>query len=422
MTNETAAALRARYLLPIDGEPIAGGVVTIVGERIVAVGRSSDAPVVDLGDVAITPGLVNAHTHLEFSWLTSPLPTNNGSMVDWIRAVIAARQAATASATESATTSADRAIEHGLSESLAAGVTAIGEIDTGGWNADIQSNCQMVVFRESIALTATRIAAEVAQAREFLTVAAKPTLVRGLSPHAPYTAHPRLVAELVALASAHGAPVAMHLAESWEELELLRQGRGPLRELLTERGIWPDGVFGDRRPLDELRRLAQAPRALVIHGNHFDAEEIAFLSEHRDSMTLVFCPRTHRHFGRPRHPVDQMLAAGAEVALGTDSRASNPDLSLLSELQAVVADGYHASPRRLLKMITKIPARALGLSDSGTLASGQLANLAVIRLPPAGVSADPHELLCDSRSRVVQTWLRGRPLEFTARSRLTESH
>ena len=68
-------ALQARWVLPVDSPPIAGGVVTIVDGRIVAVESKSgrDAATVDLGDVVLIPGLVNAHTHLEFSHLEQPL-------------------------------------------------------------------------------------------------------------------------------------------------------------------------------------------------------------------------------------------------------------------------------------------------------------------------------------------------------------
>ena len=118
----------------------------------------------------------------------------------------------------------------------------------------------------------------------------------GLSPHAPYSVHPDLLAAVVELSNRHKIPVAMHLAESPEELELLRHGRGPLRSFLEELGAWDaTAVTPGSRPLDYLRLLARAHRALVIHGNFLDDEEIAFLAA-ADRMSVVYCPRTHDWF------------------------------------------------------------------------------------------------------------------------------
>ena len=84
--------LRARYLFPVESEPIPGGVVTIAGERIVAVSAASSDATTDLGNVAILPGLVNAHTHLEYSGLSGPLGQPGELFACWLRRVIEARR------------------------------------------------------------------------------------------------------------------------------------------------------------------------------------------------------------------------------------------------------------------------------------------------------------------------------------------
>src|SRR5690606_12357758 len=99
-------------------------------------------------------------------------------------------------------------------------------------------------------------------------------------------------------AAARNLPVAMHIAESPDELELLRAARGPFRDLLEELGAWRDAMHPPgRRPLDYLHRLSAAPRGLVIHGNYLDAEETDYLAAHADQMAVVYCPRTHARFG-----------------------------------------------------------------------------------------------------------------------------
>ena len=81
-----------RYVFPVDRPPIENGLVTIDGEWILEVGRyDGEADTIDLGDVAIIPGFVNAHTHLEFSDLEKPLGEPGMLLPSWIRAVIEQR-------------------------------------------------------------------------------------------------------------------------------------------------------------------------------------------------------------------------------------------------------------------------------------------------------------------------------------------
>lgn len=200
----------------------------------------------------------------------------------------------------------------------------------------------------------------------------------------------------------------MHLAESPEELELLATGGGPFRTLLEELQAWSPGAIPiGTRVLDYLRVLATAPRAVVVHGNYLAADEIEFLAAHADRMSVVYCPRTHARFGHARYPLAKMLAVGVPIALGTDSRASNPDLSLLAEMRFVAQQHPEVASETILSMGTSNGA-ARGYGDGlGTLAVGSLANLAVVPLAERE-AADPYELLFDSALPACQTWYRGR--------------
>jgi len=216
----------------------------------------------------------------------------------------------------------------------------------------------------------------------------------GLSPHAPYTVSPDLLRKLIELAAAHGLPVAMHLAESIDELEFLADGSGPLRELLEERSMWDaQAIPRGSRPLDYLKMLADAPRALVIHGNYLGSEEHALLAEHSDRMSLVYCPRTHDYFRHERYPLTELLAAGVRVALGTDSRASNPDLSVLGEIRHVARTHPSVAPSTVLRLGTLAGAEALGRADTlGSITPGKRAHMVAVSLP-ADANGNPEDLL-----------------------------
>ncbi|REK18662.1 MAG: chlorohydrolase [Planctomycetota bacterium] len=400
--------LKALVVFPVSDPPISGGTVTVEGDRIVAVGGAPGSTLRDLGNVAILPGFVNAHTHLEFSDLAAPFGVAGTPLPAWIRLLLAHRRESAAAGTAAAS--------EGLRQCLHGGTTTIGEIATSDWRSadDLPAERpSSVMFHESIGPTRARAQAAVTAAEAFLSAErGLADILPGLSPHAPYTVHVELLSELVALSRRFDVPLAMHLAESREELELLTQGSGPFRELLEAGGNWdPTPQARLPRVLDYLHHLAEAPRALVIHGNYLDDDEIAFLASRATTMSVVYCPRTHAYFGHSSYPLPEMLAGGVHVALGTDSRASNPNLNMLEELRFAAMAHPDVSLAALVRMATLDGARALGLADrTGSLEPGKRADLVMVALGE-GDADDPHELLSAPASRVVAAGTWGRGLE-----------
>ena len=383
-------ALRARWVLPIDRPPIENGLVTLAGGQIVAVGENlSGQPPIDLGDVALLPGLINAHTHLEFSLLENPLGQPGMPFADWIGHVIEHRKAQTKSLmveTDGFQRFRRRAAEKGLAEVRAGGTVGLGDIATPGWPREIfpAAGIHMVLFLELLGLEPEREQAMLTMAASFVNDVqdAGPKLRPGISPHAPYTVTPALVRSVAALSKAERFPVAMHLAESRDELKLLASHRGRLVELLQSVGAWrPEAVPQGIQPRDYLALLSDAHQSLVIHGNYLEPDDWQFLAERRDRMSVVYCPRTHAYFQHEPYPLAEMLAAGVRVAVGTDSLASNPDLSLLSELRQIARTHPQVPPERILHLGTLAGAEALGLAERlGSITAGKKARLAVVRL------------------------------------------
>lgn len=408
-------ALRARVVFPVDRPAIEHGVVTIDGERIVAVGATveSGAPLQDLGDVALLPGFVNAHTHLEFSDLTRPLGQHGMSLADWIPCVLAHRR--------NSTRDVASAIAAGCRESLSCGVTTIGEIAAADASAyasapfvDLTAFVEVIGFSRARAESALQAGVDQLSAFERASIG---TVQLGLSPHAPYTVSPGLLRRLVDTARDRQLPVAMHIAESNDELELLDRGTGRFQQLLEERSMWdPTVIPRGSAPFDYLQRLAGAPRALVIHGNYLDRDEHECLATHSDRMSLVFCPRTHTYFNHPPYPLAQLLAAGVRVALGTDSRASNPDLSVLAEMRHVAHTHPAVVPDAILRLATLSGAEALGrLQECGSITAGKLANLITIPLSTRtiGSAVDVLGDILTSSAQPSAVWYRGRRLNIS---------
>jgi cytosine/adenosine deaminase-related metal-dependent hydrolase len=392
----------ARWVLPVSSPPIPNGVVTAVGERIVDIGNRPSGKVVDLGDVVLMPGLVNAHTHLEFSDCEKPLGKAGMRLPEWIRQVIGSRHRG------------DRdpaaAVQKGIVESLSAGVTTIGEISTTSATAyGSFDGSSLIAFQEVIGFSLARCESVQADLEQRLELAEEAT-VCGVSPHAPYTVHPALLQNLIQLASERHLPVAMHLAESREELELLDSGTGPFQLLLADRSMWDESAIpSGSRPLDYLKVLVEAPRALVIHGNYLSDDEIEFLAEYRNHMSIVYCPRTHDYFGHDEYPLEKLLSAGVRVALGTDSRASNPDLNLLEEMRFLVKQRPELPLDTTLEMATMAGAEALGLNETGSLSQGQLADMIAI---PCSSGDDPLKAVLLSQAQPSHLIVRGRLMDL----------
>jgi cytosine/adenosine deaminase-related metal-dependent hydrolase len=416
-------AIRARLVVPVSSPPLDGGIVSVRGARIEAVGaNTSSQPPLDLGDVALLPGLINAHTHLEFSELPAPLGYRGMPLPDWIELVVSLRRAhALRSDAVLSTARQGQAIRGGLVECLRGGATRVADIVTcqqATWRdalgADSRVLPHLVGLRELIGLLPTRVTSQLEVARDFLA-ASSAGLARcsaGLSPHAPYTAAATLVRQAVELSRQAQAVVAMHIAESTEELQLLQQGVGPFRQLLERYGAWDAAVFpGRQRPTEFVRLLASAHRALVVHGNYLGAEDWEILSRHRSGMSVVYCPRTHDYFAHAPYPLQAMLREGVRVVLGTDGRGSNPDASIFGELQFAAGQHPQVPLATWLRMATLDAAAALDCAqDAGSLEVGKYADFTVVdlsRVPPG--SRRTLASLTDPAARVQEVWIAGEP-------------
>lgn len=297
----------------------------------------------------LVPPLINAHTHLEFSELTSPVQPAK-PFAEWIRSLIRFRIQRGHDGSDCLST--------GLNECFDHGVAAVADIATSD-HMPQHSGVDCLRFREAIGLTSERIKQQSSAAESFLRTHAASGRA-GLSPHAPYTVHPELMDQLMTMAVQFNVPVAMHLAETREELKLLQRGTGELAEFLQGMNLFETGTFPGGRSIRELlEQLARAPKALAVHGNYFSEDDLQYLTRH-PGISTVYCPRTHHWFGHSEHPFRRMKELGLNVVLGTDSRASNPDLSIWKELQHVASRFPTLTATRLINMITTDSANALG--------------------------------------------------------------
>ncbi|WP_422930897.1 amidohydrolase family protein [Singulisphaera sp. PoT] len=411
--RSSTITLAARYVFPVEGEPIADGSVTVSEGRISWVGPSKDREAdIELGNVAITPGFVNTHTHLELSSLEAGdevVPIGIEDEVGWLKRVIAQRR-------DGSLETLREAVGRNLKECIEAGTTTLADTTTAGlsWGQVAEAPVRALVFAEMIGLRRMRGLQTSEEAWDWLSSITPEAQVianarPGLSPHAPYSTSGWLYHK----AAASRLPLSTHLAEMPEELELLESQSGPLRLFLEDLGAWDDEwePIGSR-PADYVRKgeLRQADW-VIAHGTYFDESEFwqlrpeAAPNGHR--VAVAYCPRTHARFGHAPHPFRSMLERGVVVSLGTDSRASNPSLSILDEIRFLHRRDPSLGGPLLLTMATLFGAWALRAENTtGSLKVGKSADLAVIPLPDRD-DADPHRLLLDSNLPVQGTMFEG---------------
>jgi len=358
--------LAARWIAIPDQPPIESGVLEIAQGKIVNVERRRGQSVdQDFGDAIVLPGFVNAHTHLDLTGATNLTPPRL-PFPDWLRDVIAYRRSRSAEQSVGD-------IETGIRQSLVSGTTLLGDISSAGasWNAIDASSLKAVVFHELLGLIPDRADAAIASAKEWLSSHLATARIRpGLSPHSPYSFRFDRLAELVQIK----LPIAIHVAESLDELDLIAEHAGEFVPFLEELGVWDStglpALDGTVHPLQTAERL------LFIHGNYLPGDAAI-----PTNATMVYCPRTHAAFDHPLHPFRDWLDRGIRVALGTDSLASNPDLSILAEARFVFSEHPDLVPTTLLDMISRNGAIGLGFPDCGAIAPGMTADLCVIPVP-----------------------------------------
>ena len=188
------AVYRAEWVLPIAAAPIRGGWVAVEDGRIAAVSSTPTSGATDLGSAVILPALVNAHTHLELSYLRAVVPPSS-RFLDWIAAIMAARRRY-ANPHDPVIVAAARA---GIEEARASGTGLVGDVTNTLVTVPLLLEASMAarVFYELLGFNADDPAARVRQARA--AVGAHPAggdLRCSVAPHAPYSVSPGLFAAI----------------------------------------------------------------------------------------------------------------------------------------------------------------------------------------------------------------------------------
>ncbi len=389
-------AIKPTWIVTMSSEPLRDVWLTVSDGCIesISTAQPSSSQIQhawELPGLILTPGLINSHCHFEFSDLDHPIQAR-GSFIDWIGEVLRYRRE---NAGPNDSNSRQRALQYGILEAWRSGTRLAIDTITEPWDPDwVAATIRGMVSGDFLTSGSVGIAPFCYQpCPEILDIHAsrrQPTLdfariVHGLaprdwslpraaiSPHAPYTASIDLVREAVSQSILNRGIVSMHLAESRDEMEWLQGHSGPMAQRLAPyRDTAFQNSFATVR--EYLNELLKAPCSLIIHGNHLDAHCLRQLADSSQRAAIVHCPRTYTHFHgklEGRYPLEMRLSSGVRHLLGTDSRASNPDLNLWREVQHLAEQFPHISADTLVAMATSDAALFLGRNDLGTIEVGK---------------------------------------------------
>jgi cytosine/adenosine deaminase-related metal-dependent hydrolase len=371
----------ADWILPISDPPIDAGVVAIDEGRIVSVTQGQGAADVALGRVVVLPGLVNAHTHLELSYLHGRIPPAS-RFLDWARPMLAARRVRSTVDDSAILRAAEQAIQY----ARASGTVLIGDVTNTLATVPLLGGAGMAarVFHELIGFAGVDPDEQVSGARQSIDALAVDDDIRlSLAPHAPYSVSPALFSAIRRDLDGHEPVVStVHLGESPEEVEFLKNGTGPWRVLLEELGVWNEKWHVPQSsPVEYLAEMGFLNASvLAVHGVQFEGADLDRLRTL--GVTLVSCPRSNRHVGVGAPPLEAFYAMEVAVAFGTDSLASVEDLNMFGELAEARRIAPKVSARTLLRSATLTGASALGFGgEFGSIEPGKRASLVVVRVP-----------------------------------------
>ena len=410
--------LRGRWVLPIAQPPLEYGVLHLDGANITAVysaaefaGLGYDGAVEEFPEAIILPGLINLHTHLDYTHMR--LFDTTSPFFEWIRGLMnQSRNWSVEDFRASAMSGADEIAASGTTTVFDSSYTgmaayALGERGLRGvvglelFGVDSRNEQQVwdrwmdrrqaLLQDWSQSHSATQfggIAQALASGRVRVTAA----------PHAPYTVSPGLIRRAKQWATEQALPWTIHLSETEHERSWINSGDQVVDDfLLSVPGVVPDGRLDSlvwrncgHNPITFMATESLLDENLVAaHCVRLDADDISKLASHK--VKVGHCPRSNARLRTGVAPISDLLEAGVEFGFGTDSAASTDNLDVLSEARFAV--NLHRALHPTLPFgadsaiyrLTAGAAKSLGMSDSvGTLEPGKLADVAIFNVASCG--------------------------------------
>ncbi len=387
-TMKTMYILRSKYLLKDPDNVVDNGAVLIDDfGKIRFAGESKDIDnfgsyrTIDLGNCAIVPGFVNTHTHLELTHLHKCIKKND-SFTNWIRQLVDKKK-------EWSESEYALSVRDGIKRSLESGTTTVVDITRNGIALSelLTSKIRKLLFYEIINFNPETAENTIKNFRGLIAgINSNDLLSIGIFPHAPYTVSNKLYSDCKSISDKIDIIIATHIAETEDEVEFLTRGTGHFVSLLNDFNMLGNWKHPGQRPINYLKNIGFLEKGcILIHCNYLSNDEIGLIEKTKSNV--VFCPRSHEYFSHKGHPFSSLKDRNINIALGTDSLASNDTLSILDEMKFIRDHYSDMKSRDIFYMGTIAGTVALKMDDRiGKLYPGYCADIAVIEFENNGIS------------------------------------
>ena len=385
--------IAAHYLYANSENPMRQGVVSLNDEGIItAIDQLDDAEAesTEFYDGVLVPGFVNAHCHLELSYLQRQIPPCIG-MAGFIERMMQRNPPEIQGALT--------AMQNANAFMYKEGVVAVGDICNNDSSFAVKKGSRI---RYHSFLEVAGLAEKTGEQRLQTMLQAKKKADRlGLSAsitaHAVYSANEKTLRNSAALAKQRGI-LSIHNQECSDENNLFLHGGGSLYRLFIQRGLNPPPSTGKTAVHSLLPLIDKDMRVLLVHNVATDEEDYEAAMQTCPHIVWVLCPKANLYIGNALPPVEMLLRKGAAIALGTDSLASNTQLSMIEEMKCLQREFPALSFKNILEWATLGGAKALNMDkELGSIAVGKRPGLVLIE----HFNYDEHRLCGKSTARLL---------------------
>lgn len=382
--------LTANYIFPVSQGPVKNGVLVLdTDNRIDALLSPSDDSYADALAQAeqyegiITPGFVNAHCHLELSYLNGKIAEHTG-LHGFVNDMMAIRK-------WQADDEVLQAIADAEAEMLANGIVAVGDISNHTFTFAQKAKRQLLyyTFIELFGLNPAKADEIMATGIALLNEleAALPNAPASIVPHATYSLALPLLKQIAEHGYLRDSVFSIHNQETEGENELFKTGTGPIAEQMARFGLDLDNYkpTGFNSLPSTLVHLPNCNRIILVHNTVSTAADVQWAADYGKMIFWCLCPNANLYIENKLPDVPMLRAKGAKIVLGTDSLASNHQLSVLAEMKTITAHFPETPTAELLQWATLNGAEALGFRQKlGSFDKGKTPGVNLITVNAAG--------------------------------------
>lgn len=328
--------ISANYVFPITSLPIKNGIVELNDKNeIIRVihpqGNFEMMPQLEFYNGVIVPGFVNAHCHLELSYLENKIERQIG-LHGFISEIITRRQRYKKEKIQ-------QAIKHADEVMWQNGIVAVGDISnlSVSFLTKLESKIDYYTFFEIFGINSTIAPKIFTEALKFLKHWENNPLKLAITPHAPYSVSPDLFQLIFNYVEKNKSIFSLHNQESEFENIFFEKKQGKLFELFKNKGHSMSDIemTGQTSLQSIIPFLPKTTKTLLVHNIFTSEKDIDMAIRHNSDLTWVFCPKSNLYIENQLPNMDLFRRKKQAVALGTDSYASNNTLSILDELKTI---------------------------------------------------------------------------------------